>query len=186
MRYDKKAIVEDQQRIDVGQTIRKGYLESTGAFRNLYKKEINLKNEADVNQFIQMLEKSVSINQTRTNGSISKDTKLNNIKLTYTKSNLKKGFIFWFKCNRCDRRVKHLYMPENSEELLCRNCHRLAYKKQNTKMDRIVTNLLKNPSLIDVYGRSNSLKQNLAALEASMLIENIRSGIISNIKKYNE
>jgi hypothetical protein len=51
----------------------------------------------------------------------------NKVALTYTKSNLGKGYIFWFICNQCQNKVRILYMPEYSDYTLCRNCHNLQY-----------------------------------------------------------
>lgn len=47
----------------------------------------------------------------------------------YVASNLGKGFIFYFICSRCDKRVKYLYRLPNSEIYLCRNCNRIPYTK---------------------------------------------------------
>ena len=46
---------------------------------------------------------------------------------SYVKSNLGRGYIFYFICDGCERRVKHLYMPDGSSQFLCRLCHRLYY-----------------------------------------------------------
>lgn len=54
----------------------------------------------------------------------------------YTPSNLGKGYLFYFICNRCTSRVKHLYMPEGQMEYWCRNCHRLSYPTTQQKTSR--------------------------------------------------
>ena len=54
----------------------------------------------------------------------------NPIRLTITRSNLGKGYVFWFLCNLCSRRVKYLYVPRFTEEWACRKCHRLSYRSQ--------------------------------------------------------
>jgi formylmethanofuran dehydrogenase subunit E len=45
----------------------------------------------------------------------------------YIPSNLGKGYIFYFICDQCERRVEFLYMPEWSGRYLCRTCHNLRY-----------------------------------------------------------
>ncbi len=39
------------------------------------------------------------------------------------------GKRFWFVCPRCKGRVGTLYKTPVSDELLCRNCHKLTYLK---------------------------------------------------------
>lgn len=38
-----------------------------------------------------------------------------------------KGYIFYFICNGCERRVKYLYMLKNSSIFRCRECNKLRY-----------------------------------------------------------
>jgi len=45
---------------------------------------------------------------------------------TYIASNLR-GYIFYFLCNGCDKKVKYLYRPERRWRFLCRSCHKLSY-----------------------------------------------------------
>ena len=53
----------------------------------------------------------------------------------YIPSNLGKGFIFYFICNRCDGRVKYLYRLQSSEIYWCRHCNRIPYtKNQRSKI----------------------------------------------------
>ena len=59
----------------------------------------------------------------------------NEQEVDYVPSNLgnKKGFIFYFICNKCDRKVKYLYYPSMIEEPLCMRCCRLHYKQPRRK-----------------------------------------------------
>lgn len=45
----------------------------------------------------------------------------------YVQSNLGHGFVFYFICNNCDRRTRHLYMPSGCSEFMCRICYQLKY-----------------------------------------------------------
>lgn len=40
-----------------------------------------------------------------------------------------KGYIFYFICHRCERRVKFLYFHTYVEPPMCRKCYRLPYTK---------------------------------------------------------
>ena len=53
----------------------------------------------------------------------------------YVQSNLgsKNGYIFYFVCGNCERRVKYLYSIYNEEEPYCRTCLRLHYKQPGRK-----------------------------------------------------
>jgi len=44
-----------------------------------------------------------------------------------------KGYIFYFICHRCERRVKFLYFHTYLEPPMCRKCYRLPYKQANYK-----------------------------------------------------
>jgi len=43
------------------------------------------------------------------------------------------GFVYWFICPGCKRRIKKLYLLRNENVFLCRNCNHLAYKTQNLR-----------------------------------------------------
>ncbi len=129
--FDKKPIVENSQRTDISVFIRHNYLQITGQMKELGKKQLDLNNEHDVKLFIELVEKSVTVNIRQENNGEASFSDINSVKVTYTKSNLEKGFIFWFICNICNRRVRYLFIPPNSEVLACRKCHRLSYRKQN-------------------------------------------------------
>jgi hypothetical protein len=59
----------------------------------------------------------------------------NEQEIVYLPSNLgaNKGYVFYFRCNGCDRRVKHLYKYTELEPPLCRKCHRLSYRQISYK-----------------------------------------------------
>lgn len=52
----------------------------------------------------------------------------------FVPSNLGKGFLFNFICNKCHRKVKDLYMPEGQFEYHCRVCHKLSYPTAQQKL----------------------------------------------------
>lgn len=123
LRYGKRPVVEESQKISAGVCVRNFLFET--------KKKYNLNSEVGVKDLIGDIEIGTNINLKQDNYGKVDYSEPNNIKLTYSKSNLNKGYIFWFICNRCGRRVKYLYFPPNSTTLACRNCHRLTYDKQN-------------------------------------------------------
>lgn len=51
----------------------------------------------------------------------------------YVPSNLGRGYIFYFICSRCKRRVKYLYEYSMLLPPLCRHCCRLQYRRQKRK-----------------------------------------------------
>lgn len=59
-------------------------------------------------------------------------------------SNLGRGFIFYFRCNGCQRRAKYLYEFSMLESPLCRVCCRLRYE-QPTRKARDLSRLLRKP-----------------------------------------
>lgn len=181
MRFDLKPLVEDTSKINISTTIRKLVLDLSEGYKNIHQKEIELNKEDDVKSFVELVKKSIKINQTIGD----KTTKVNPVEITYTKSNLGKGFIFWFVCNRCNSKVRHLYCPQHSEDFLCRKCHRLAYEKQNKKGDREVAKLLNDPFLLSRYMNSGSWKQNLYALDAIFMREEIEKKAIQKVNSLN-
>ena len=52
-------------------------------------------------------------------------------KVDFVASNLGRGFIFYFRCNGCGRRVKYLYEYSMLDTPLCRICCRLRYEQPN-------------------------------------------------------
>ena len=47
----------------------------------------------------------------------------------YIDSNLGQGYIFYFICNRCGRKVKYLYEYDMTRSRLCRICCRFEYRR---------------------------------------------------------
>jgi len=56
----------------------------------------------------------------------------------FVPSNLGKGYLFYFICDGCRERVKHLYNPDGQFRYLCRTCHGVSYptKRQQEIMQR--------------------------------------------------
>ncbi len=123
LRYGKRPVIEESQKIGAGVCVRNFLFET--------KKKYNLNSEVGVKDLIGDMEIGTNINLKQDNYGKVDYSEPNKIKLTYSKSNLNKGYIFWFICNLCSRRVKYLYFPPNSTVLACKNCHRLVYNKQN-------------------------------------------------------
>ena len=129
---DKRPIVENAQRISVSVFVRKFYLELKKKATNSRKVNINLNDEEFVKDLIEMIESGSTINlKQELNGKIE-FTEQNQVRITYNKSNLGKGYIFWFICGVCGRKVRYLYIPPNSQVSACRTCHRLAYNQHNS------------------------------------------------------
>jgi len=169
--YNKKPLVEECHAIRVSNLIRSLYLQVKDYYKNIYRKDIDLKDEESVKKFIDLIKDTYKVNLTQTINNETKQTKPNSINLTYTKSNLGKGFILWFICNGCGKKVRFLYFTPYSEELLCRTCHRLAYRKQNLKKDKLIKELIKNPERMVNYVNYGSFKQILAVIQATEIIK---------------
>jgi hypothetical protein len=168
--YNKRPLVEECQIFRVSNTIRSIYLEAKKYYKHIYKEELDFNNEESVKKFIDLVKDNFKVNLTQTINDKTYQTKPNSINLTYTKSNLGRGFIFWFICNGCGRKVRFLYFTPYSEELLCRTCHNLAYEKQNKKKDKLIKELVKNPERMVNYINYGSLKQLLAVIQAVEII----------------
>ena len=56
----------------------------------------------------------------------------------FVPSNLERGYLFYFVCDGCRERVKHLYNPDGQFRYLCRTCHGVSYptKHQREIMQR--------------------------------------------------
>lgn len=69
-------------------------------------------------------------------------------KVDFLPSNLGrgKGFLFYFICNDCKKRVKYLYRQDFCLSPICRTCCRLTYKQPN-RARRSVSRLLNRDSL---------------------------------------
>ena len=124
-----RPLVEHSQKIGAAICVRNFLLDMKS---RAIDKSFNLNSEEDdVNGLISKIEAGTTINMRQERLDPPTVTEPNSVKMTYTRSNLGKGFVFWFICNICGRRVKFLYFPPNSQILACRKCHRLAYDKQN-------------------------------------------------------
>lgn len=129
--FDKRPVVENSQRISAGVFVRNYYLELKQKTAGDKETLTDLKNEEFIRDLIDMIERNSTINLKQEINGKTEFTKPNKIQLTYTKSNLGKGFVFWFVCGVCSRRVRYLYIPPNSQITACRECHKLAYRIQN-------------------------------------------------------
>ncbi|MEI6396589.1 MAG: hypothetical protein WCO48_00735 [Candidatus Taylorbacteria bacterium] len=58
-------------------------------------------------------------------------------KVDYVSSNLDKGYIFYFICSGCRRRVKYLYEHDPFDSPLCRVCCKLGYKPYTEKSQKL-------------------------------------------------
>lgn len=128
LRYGKRPTVEESQKINAAIFVR-NYL--IGRKVSIIHKKLDLNKEEDIQELVSEIESGLTLNLKQQNGVNTEYTEPNRIKMTFSRSNLGKGFIFWFVCNVCSRRVKHLYIPPSSEILACRKCHRLTYEQQN-------------------------------------------------------
>lgn len=128
LRYGKLPTIEESQQVGVAVCVRNYLLDRQ---TSIFRRNLNLKTEEDVKELINEIESGTTINLKQRNGLDFDFSEPNKVKLTYSKSNLGKGFVFWFICNICSRRVKYLYFPPNSSVLACRKCHKLSYDRQN-------------------------------------------------------
>ena len=126
--YGKRPLVENSQRVSASICVRNFLFELQDKAIN---NNFNLNCEEDIKNLLRKIESSTTFNLKQEKGGDVEFTEPNFVKMTYTKSNLGKGFVFWFICNVCSKRVKFLYFPPNSQVLACRRCHRLTYEKQN-------------------------------------------------------
>jgi len=127
LRYGKRPVVEESQKISAAICVRNYLFERPIPIGS---ERIDLNCEQDVKNIISEIESGTTFNLKHQNGLDTDFTEPNKVKLTYSESNLGKGYVFWFICNVCGKRVKYLYFPPNSTILACRNCHRLTYDKQ--------------------------------------------------------
>jgi len=44
------------------------------------------------------------------------------------------GLVHWFLCPGCRRRARKLYLPPGEPVFLCRECHNLAYRAQQSRI----------------------------------------------------
>jgi hypothetical protein len=55
----------------------------------------------------------------------------------YKRSNLGRGFLWYFICNHCGHRAKLLYLYNYTKSPLCRECLGIDYKRRSRKRDRL-------------------------------------------------
>lgn len=139
--FDKRPIIENTQRVNVSVFVRQNLLELNERFKNIGKEPLNINKEEDLQLFIRIIHEKVTLNLRQENLGKLEFSEENPVRLTYSRSNLNKGFIVWFVCNFCGKKVRHLFIPINNSELACRRCHRLAYQSQNENHKQL--NLLK-------------------------------------------
>ena len=60
------------------------------------------------------------------------------------------GFVYWFVCPGCKKRVKKVYLFQNENIFICRNCNHLAYRTQNLR-DFRKTKYIKEIKKEDVF-----------------------------------
>ena len=125
--FGKRPIVEESQKINASVCMRNYLLDRPSG--SIFKLDLSV--EEDIKGLIEEMEKGITLNLKQEKSGKFEFTKQNPVKFSYTRSNLGKGFIFWFICNVCGSRVKYLYFPPNSRVLACRTCHRLTYDRQN-------------------------------------------------------
>ncbi len=87
----------------------------------------------------------------------------------FVPSNLKRGFIFYFRCNGCYRRVKYLYEFSTLQSPLCRICCHLHYEQPNRKA-RELSRLFRRPYL-SVEAKYALIKR------AGITIEDVRAAV---------
>jgi hypothetical protein len=63
-----------------------------------------------------------------------------------------KGYLFYFVCNKCEKRVKYLYQYSYCNSPLCRTCCRLKYKAPSRK-ERSITRLLRQRPMLSSEAR---------------------------------
>ena len=128
--YNKKHIVEESQQVNAISVINNYLLDRK---QQKDSKKVDMNSEEQVSDLLKEAESNITINL-RQNEGVGREpsySTLNNIKFMHTKSNLGRGFIFWFMCNLCNKKKRYLYFPPNSEVLACRTCHNLSYQQRN-------------------------------------------------------
>jgi len=62
------------------------------------------------------------------------------------------GFVYWFICPGCKKRIKKLYLSQNENVFLCRHCNHLAYRTQNLR-DFRKTEYIRKTKKEDIFKR---------------------------------
>lgn len=132
MQYDhkKKEILNRTQRIDISEYLRTFLLELS----NLEAKPVRFNTWFEAERIKGLL-------------NIPKNTRFKSVmdmrmgfpywdeqRVDYVPSNLgsKRGYIFYFICNGCEKRVKYLYEYDTLCSPLCRTCCRITYKRKTS------------------------------------------------------
>ncbi len=168
--HNKKPIVENSMEVSASVFVRNNLIGLSEPYKTKFGTPVDLKDETSLRRFLDLIEEKVTWNLKQERNGQVEYSEPNKVKMTYTKSNLGKGFIVWFICNGCGRKARSLYIPPNSPVSLCRVCHRLNYEKQNKTRDKLVSRLLANPDLRLRYLNSGSHKLTLAAIEAQWIV----------------
>lgn len=166
----KNPVVENAQQTKVSVYVRNCLLSFAEEFKGRYGEAIDLQNEECLKKFLAMVQERARINLKQEINGKYEYSEPNTVKLTYTPSNLGHGFIIWFVCNSCGRKVRTLYIPPNNPISACRTCHHLRYQKQNKTRDKLVSRLIANPDLRLRYLNSGSHRLALAAIEAQWIV----------------
>ncbi len=72
------------------------------------------------------------------------------------------GKRWWFRCLYCHRRVRVIYLPDDSPVFACRTCHHLTYESQQVGKPRWVAladSVFKLPKLEEQWYRARSEKR---------------------------
>lgn len=70
------------------------------------------------------------------------------------------GFVYWFVCPGCKRRVKKLHLFQDENVFLCRHCNHLAYRIQNLRELR-KTEYIRKTKREDIFKRRIKKRANL-------------------------
>lgn len=105
-----------------------------------------------------------------TEGNSGEEINLITPKIALETSHLKKGYVAFFKCPNCLKKVRTLYYVKGL--LACRISHGLTYKKQD-KRQITVNRLIKDDELRERYHNSWRTSRGRRALEADWAIDAI-------------
>lgn len=180
--YHKRPIVENCAKISVSSFVRKVLIDLNKLSGRM---PTDLSKEESVREFVRYINSRPSAFIAEINNPENRSEN-QTLRLTYTPSNLRRGFIFWFVCSGCGRKARHLYATPHCHILMCRRCHRLNYKSQNASRDREVAHLIRNPDLMTWYARSNNLKKQLKVLKAEIMIEEARKSIRKEVENFDK
>jgi hypothetical protein len=135
-KYEKRKIAI-LDRIDATDYIRRCVLE---IFKNPRKLTIRTRSDADHFKSVFNDPKNTTFKSMR--DIQTGDPFWNRQLVDYALSNLGRGFIFYFVCNWCKRKVKYLYLDTYLDAPLCRKCSRFPYR-QPTRPERKISRYLR-------------------------------------------